>query len=354
MSKLFSPLEIKGVTLKNRIAVSPMCQYSAVDGFANDWHFVHLGSRAVGGAGLIIVEATGVSPEARISPQDLGIWKDDHIEKLAQITSFLKEHGSVPGIQLAHAGRKASTEVPWLGHAKVSIENGGWETVAPSALAYSDTYPMPSALDEDGIQKVIGDFKTATERALRAGFEVIEIHASHGYLLHQFLSPLSNRRTDKYGGSLQNRMRLLLEVIEGVKAVLPETTPLFMRIPGSDWADGGWSPEDAVELARELQKSGVDLLDVTSGGLAQQQKIAVGPAYQLPFASKIKRETGILTSTVGMITDAVQAETILVNGDADLILMAREMLRDPYFPLRAARELNADIQWPLQYERAKG
>lgn len=353
MTKLFTPLKIRDLTLKNRIAVSPMCQYSAEDGFANDWHFVHLGSRAVGGAGLIIVEATGVSPEARISPQDLGIWKDEHIEKLSDITSFMKANGAIAGIQLAHAGRKASTYAPGDGHGAVAVADGGWETVAPSAVSYSENYPTPTELDEDGIRKVIDDFRSAAERALRAGFDVIEIHASHGYLLHQFLSPLSNQRTDEYGGTLQNRMRFLLEVVESVKSVLPDSAPVFVRIPGTDWADGGWTPEDAVELARELQKSGVDLLDVTSGGLAQQQKIDIGPAYQLPFASKIKRDTGILTSTVGMITDAVQAETILVNGDADMIMMAREMLRDPYFPLRAARELGANIQWPLQYERAK-
>lgn len=353
MSKLLSPLTIKGVTLKNRIAVSPMCQYSATDGFASDWHLVHLGSRAVGGAGLIIVEATGVSPEGRISPQDLGIWKDEHIEKLSQINAFIKEQGSVPGIQLAHAGRKASTYAPWLGQGLVTIENGGWETVAPTALAYADNYPQPIELDANGIRKVIDDFVSATERAIKAGFEVIELHASHGYLLHQFLSPLSNQRTDEYGGSLQNRMRLLLDVVEAVKAAMPEDAPLFVRIPGTDWADCGWTPEDAVELAKVLKESGVDLADVTSGGLAQQQKIEVGPAYQLPFASKVKRETGILTSTVGMITNAFQAESILVNGDADLIMLAREMLRDPYFPLTAARELSETIEWPKQYERAK-
>lgn len=353
MSLLFSPLAIKGITLKNRIVVSPMCQYSSVDGFATDWHLVHLGSRAVGGASLIILEATGVSPEARISPQDLGIWKEEHVEKLKQITGFLKEQGAVAGIQLAHAGRKASTKAPWLGRDKVSPEEGGWQTVAPSAVAYSPGYPHPAELDEKGIQKVISDFASATERALRAGFEVIEIHASHGYLLHQFLSPLTNLRTDAYGGSFDNRIRLLLDVVDAVKKVLPEHLPLFVRIPGSDWADGGWSPDDAVALARVLKEKDVDVLDVTSGGLVSQQKISVGPAYQLPFASRVKKETGILTSTVGMITNAVQAESILVNGDADLVMMARELLRDPYFPLRAAHELKATIDWPKQYERAK-
>ncbi|MBL7757134.1 MAG: NADH:flavin oxidoreductase/NADH oxidase [Chitinophagaceae bacterium] len=353
MSLLFSPLTIKGITLKNRIVVSPMCQYSSVDGFATDWHLVHLGSRAVGGASLIILEATGVSPEARISPQDLGIWKEEHVEKLKQITGFLKEQGAVAGIQLAHAGRKASTKAPWLGRDKVSPEEGGWQTVAPSAVAYSPGYPHPIELDETGIRKVISDFSSAAERALRAGFEIIEIHASHGYLLHQFLSPLTNHRTDVYGGSFTNRARLLLEVVDAVKKVLPEELPLFVRIPGSDWADGGWTPDDAVALAKLLKEKAVDVLDVTSGGLVSQQKITAGPAYQLPFASRVKKETGILTSTVGMITNAVQAESILVNGDADLIMMARELLRDPYFPLKAAHELKATIAWPKQYERAK-
>jgi 2,4-dienoyl-CoA reductase-like NADH-dependent reductase (Old Yellow Enzyme family) len=353
MTKLFSPLTIKGVTLKNRIGVSPMCQYSAVDGFANDWHLVNLGSRAVGGAALLIAEATGVSPEGRISPQDLGLWKDEHIEKLKQITSFIKQQGGVAGIQLAHAGRKGSTQTPWLGRGAVEIHDGGWVPVAPSPIAFSTKYPMPVGLDEPGLRKVVADFTSATQRALQAGFEVIEIHASHGYLLHQFLSPLSNHRQDNYGGSFQNRIRLLLEVIDGVKTVLPAAVPLFVRIPGSDWAEGGWSPEDAVALAAILKDNGVDVLDVTSGGLVEHQKIVVGPAYQLPFAAKVKKETGILTATVGMITNARQAETILENGDADLILMAREFLRDPYFPLHAAQELNAEFPWPVQYERAK-
>lgn len=353
MSKLFSPIAIKGITLKNRIVVSPMCQYSSEDGFANDWHLVHLGSRAVGGASLIVFEATGVSPEARISPQDLGIWKDEHIDKLTQITAFIKAQNCVAGIQLAHAGRKASTMQPWKGRDMVREEDGGWQTVAPSPVRYADNYPLPIGLDQQGIDKVIADFRAATERAVRAGFEVIEIHASHGYLLHQFLSPLTNQRTDGYGGSFENRIRLLLEVVEAVKTVLPSHLPLFARIPGTDWAEGGWSPEDAVALAHVLKEKGVDVLDVTSGGLVQHQKIAVGPAYQLPFASKVKRETGILTSTVGLITNAYQAETILVNGDADLIMMAREFLRDPHFPLRAAHELRENIAWPVQYERAK-
>lgn len=353
MALLFTPLPIRGLTLKNRLIISPMCQYSSVDGFANDWHLVHLGSRAIGGAGLIILEATGVSPEARISPEDLGIWKDEHIEKLTQITTFLHAQGAAAGIQLAHAGRKASTMVPWKGRSRVEPEAGGWQTVAPSAIAYSEHYPQPIELDADGLQKVVTDFASAADRAMRAGFDVIEIHASHGYLLHQFLSPLTNKRTDEYGGSFENRARLLLEVIDAVKNIIPTSSPLFVRIPGSDWAEGGWTPDDAVELARLLQEKEVDVLDVTSGGLVSQQKITAGPAYQLPFATKIKRETGMMVSTVGMITQATQAESILVNGDADLIMIARESLRDPHFPLRAAHELKASIDWPVQYERGK-
>ncbi len=353
MSKLFSPLVIKSIKLKNRITVSPMCQYSSEDGFANDWHLVHLGSRAVGGAGLIISEATAVSPEGRISPQDLGIWKDEHIEKLAQITAFLSQHGTVPGIQLAHAGRKASTATPWLGRGKVNPEDGGWQTVAPSAIAFSDSYPMPVALDQAGIDKVILDFTNAAKRALDAGFKVIEIHAAHGYLIHQFLSPLSNQRTDSYGGSFENRVRILLQIIDSVKIVWPSDLPIFVRISATDWADGGWNLEESVKLALQLKERGVDLIDVSTGGLAAHQKIPVGPAYQLPFASRIKKETGILTGTVGLITNAVQSETILVNEDADMIIMAREILRNPYFPLQAAKELQEEVTWPIQYERSK-
>lgn len=353
MTKLFSPIEIKAITLKNRLIVSPMCQYSATDGFANDWHLVHLGSRAVGGASLIITEATAVSPEGRISPKDLGIWKEAHIEKLCQITSFIKAQQAVPGIQLAHAGRKASTAVPWKGRGKVAVEDGGWIPVAPSATTYAASYPTPSALDKVGIDHVISDFTLATERALRAGFELIEIHAAHGYLLHQFLSPLSNQRTDNYGGSFENRIRLLLEVVESIKTVWPDKLPLFVRLSATDWAEGGWDLEQTIQLVIILKANGIDLIDVSSGGLVDYQQIQAGPAYQLPFASKIKRETGILTATVGMITNAAQAETILINGDADMIAMARELLRNPYFPLQAAQELKDTVAWPVQYERAK-
>jgi len=312
-----------------------------------------LGSRAVGGAGLIITEATAVSPEGRISPHDLGIWKDEHLEKLQQITSFITAQGTVPGIQLAHAGRKASTNVPWEGRGKVSIKEGGWEVVAPSAIPFNDSYPMPVALNEAGIQKIISDFTAAASRALRAGFKVIEIHGAHGYLVHEFLSPLSNQRTDKYGGSFENRIRLLLEIIAGVQTVWPNDLPLLVRISASDWADGGWNLDESVQLAHILKQKGIDLIDVSSGGLAHHQQIAIGPAYQLPFASRIKKETGILTGTVGMITTAIQAETILTNGDADLIIMARELLRQPYFPLLAAHELKEKVAWPVQYERAR-
>jgi 2,4-dienoyl-CoA reductase-like NADH-dependent reductase (Old Yellow Enzyme family) len=353
MSKLFGPLKIKGITLKNRIGVSPMCQYSSHDGYANDWHFVHLASRAVGGAALIFTEAAAISPEGRISLKDLGVWKDGHIEKLTHITSFIKSQGSVPGIQLAHSGRKGSTIAPTEGYGTVNIEAGGWQPVAPSPIAYSDKYPLPIELDIEGIQKIKDDFKEAVLRALKAGFEIIEIHASHGYLLHQFLSPLANLRNDVYGGSFENRIKLLIEVVQEIKSVLPNHIPLFVRIPATDWVKGGWEPEDSIKLTSVLKNEGVDVVDVTTGGLSNEQKIPVGPGYQTPFASKIKKETGMLTATVGLITNAVQAEYILVNEDADIILLAREFLRDPYFPLTAASELREDIVWPVQYERAK-
>lgn len=353
MSKLFSPVTIKNIRFKNRIIVSPMCQYSSVDGFATDWHLVHLGSRAVGGAGLIITEATAVSPEGRISPDDLGIWKDEHLEKLRQITSFISAQGCVPGIQLAHAGRKASTNAPWKGRGEIPRSEGGWETVAPSAIPFSETYPKPIALDDTGIEKIVSDFAAAAKRALQAGFNVIEIHAAHGYLVHQFLSPLSNTRTDEYGGTFENRIRLLLRIIDGIQTVWPKDLPLFTRISATDWAEDGWNPDESVQLVHILKDRGVDLIDVSTGGVASHQQIPVGPAYQLPFASRIKRETGILTGTVGMITSATQAETILVNGDADMIIMARELLRNPYFPLQAGKELKGDVAWPVQYERAK-
>jgi 2,4-dienoyl-CoA reductase-like NADH-dependent reductase (Old Yellow Enzyme family) len=351
MPSLFEPFTLRGLTLKNRIVVSPMCQYSAVDGFANDWHLVHLGSRAVGGASLLIQEATAVSPEGRITPDDLGIWKDEHVEFLQRINQFIEAQGSVPGIQLAHAGRKASTYAPWKGSGAVA--DGGWEVVAPSALKFADDYPQPVALDAPGIKKVIADFRSATERALAAGFRVIEIHAAHGYLLHEFLSPLSNQRTDTYGGSFENRIRLLLEVVVNVREILPDDFPLFVRISATDWTEGGWTADDSVQLASQLKTSGVDLIDASTGGNVPAAKIPVGPGYQVEFAERIKRETGLATGAVGLITTPTGAEQVVAAGQADLVLLAREELRDAYFPLHAAHELGAEVAWPPQYERAK-
>jgi 2,4-dienoyl-CoA reductase-like NADH-dependent reductase (Old Yellow Enzyme family) len=352
-SQLFSPLTIKSIILKNRIAISPMCQYSATDGFANDWHLVHLGSRASGGAGLIIQEATAVSPEARISPQDLGLWKDEQIEKMQQINRFIVSQNAVPGIQLAHAGRKASVSAPWNGNKKLDESQGGWETVAPSAIGYHSNEKAPIALDKIGIQKIISDFKSATKRVVQAGYQVLEIHGAHGYLLHQFLSPLSNFRTDEYGGSFENRIRLTLEVVDAVQSEWPKDLPLFVRISATDWADGGWNVEESVALTKILKQKGVDLIDASSGGLVSHQKIPLGPNYQVPFAEKIKKETGILTGAVGLITQAIQAEEIIADGKADLVLFARESLRNPNLGLTFAHELQATIQWPKQYERAK-
>lgn len=352
-SQLFSPLTIKKIVLKNRIAISPMCQYSATDGFANDWHLVHLGSRASGGAGLIIQEATAVSPEGRISPQDLGLWKDEQMEKLQTITRFILSQNSVPGIQLAHAGRKASVSSPWNGNKKLDESQGGWNTVAPSTVGYHSNEEAPIALDQTGIQKVISDFKTATKRAVQAGYQVLEIHAAHGYLLHQFLSPLSNFRTDEYGGSFENRIRLVLEVLEAVQSEWPKDLPLLVRISASDWADGGWNIEESVKLSRILKEKGVDLIDTSSGGLVSHQQIPLGPNYQVPFAEQIKKETGIMTGAVGLITEAHQAEEIVASGKADLVLFARESLRNPNLGLTFAHELQVDIDWPKQYDRAK-
>lgn len=353
MSKLLSPIHIKTVSLRNRIVVSPMCQYSAVDGFANDWHLVHLGSRAVGGAGLIIQEATAVSPEGRITPGDLGIWNDKQVEKLQQITSFIHQHGAVAGIQLAHAGRKASCAAPWEGGKQLKQPEGGWQTVAPSAIPFHPDDITPNGLDAEGIQKVIADFRAAAQRALQAGYKLIEIHAAHGYLIHQFFSPLSNNRTDKYGGSFGNRIRLLLEIIQSVKTVWPENLPLFVRISATDWAEGGWDIEQSVALSAILKDLNVDLIDCSSGGLASYAKVPFGPGYQVPFAERIKQETGILTGAVGLITEVNQAEQILENDQADLILIARASLRDPYFALHAVKTFEEDISWPIQYHRAK-
>jgi 2,4-dienoyl-CoA reductase-like NADH-dependent reductase (Old Yellow Enzyme family) len=352
-SQLFSPLQIKSITLKNRIAISPMCQYSAEDGFANDWHLVHLGSRATGGSGLIIQEATAVSPEGRISPSDLGLWSDDHIEKLQSITKFIISQDSVPGIQLAHAGRKASVSSPWYGNKKLAQNQGGWETVAPSAIAFHDYEHVPTRLDFVGIQKVISDFKLAARRSVQAGYQVLEIHAAHGYLLHQFLSPLSNLRTDEYGGSFENRIRLLLEVVQAVQSEWSKEFPLLVRISATDWADGGWNSQESLRLSKILKENGVDLIDVSSGGLVSHQQIPLGPNYQVPFAEQIKKETGIFTGAVGLITTSQQAEDVIANGKADLVLFARESLRNPNLGLDFAQELGVDVQWPKQYDRAK-
>ena len=353
MTHLFDPLTIQDITFANRVFVSPMCQYSSVDGYANDWHFVHLGSRAVGGAGLVLTEATGVVPEGRISPQDLGIWMDDHIEPLARIVRFIHEQGSVAGMQLAHAGRKASTYRPWEGNGTVPESCGGWKNVvAPSALAFADHYPMPQALSLDGIQNVVSAFAAAARRACQAGFDVVEIHAAHGYLIHEFLSPYSNRRTDAYGGSFENRTRILREIVAAVRGSWPDGAPLFVRISATDWIDGGWDIQQSIELARQLKELGANLIDCSSGGNVPHAKTPVGAGYQTPFAEQIRREANILTGTVGMITSPVQAEHILVTGQADAVILARELLRDPYWPLRAARDLAQSISWPVQYLRA--
>jgi len=353
MSKLLTPLTIKDITLKNRITISPMCQYSAIDGFANDWHLVHLGSRAVGGASLIIQEATAVSPEGRITPADLGLYQDEHIEKLRQITSFICQQGAVAAIQLAHAGRKAGCAIPSKGGKQLHENEGGWSTVSASDIAFNPEDQKPKALNEDGIKKVIFDFRNAAVRAFNAGYQVIEIHAAHGYLIHQFLSPLSNHRTDNYGGSFENRIRLLLEIVKEVQTVWPQNFPLFVRISATDWAEGGWNINEAVQLSSILKKTGIDLIDCSSGGLVPYAKIPFSPGYQVNFARQIKNEAGILTGAVGLITEAQQAENILENNQADLIFIARQSLRDPYFALNAALTLGDDIVWPLQYQRAK-
>jgi 2,4-dienoyl-CoA reductase-like NADH-dependent reductase (Old Yellow Enzyme family) len=350
---LFDPLSIRDLTLANRVVVSPMCEYSSTDGCANDWHLVHLGSRAVGGAGLVLTEATAVLPEGRISPQDLGIWSDRHIEPLARIVRFIHEQGSVAGMQLAHAGRKASTHRPWEGSGVISESEGGWKKViAPSALPFADNYPMPQALTHDGIQEIISAFAKAASRACEAGFRVIEIHAAHGYLIHEFLSPLSNQRDDAYGGSFENRTRLIREIVAAVRSSWPAGAPLFVRISATDWVEGGWDVQESIELARRLKEIGVDLIDCSSGGTVSHAQIPVGPGYQTPFAQQIRWETGIMTGAVGMITSSIQAEQIIGTGHADVIIIARELLRDPYWPLRAARELSQSISWPVQYLRA--
>jgi 2,4-dienoyl-CoA reductase-like NADH-dependent reductase (Old Yellow Enzyme family) len=353
MPHLLDPLTIRTITFPNRIFVSPMCEYSSDDGFANDWHFVHLGSRAVGGAGLVFTEATAVTPEGRISPQDLGIWKDEHVDMLARIVRFVKGQGSVPGMQLAHAGRKASTYRPWSGTGRINDVDGGWRNVlAPSAIKFADNYPMPIEMTPRMLEAAIAAFAAATRRALKAGFRVLEIHAAHGYLLHEFLSPLSNHRTDKYGGSFENRIRFVKEVTTAVRAAWPPELPLFMRISATDWVEGGWDIDQSVTLAKELEPLGVDLIDCSSGGNVSNATIAIAPGYQVPFAERIRREARVRTGAVGLITSPQQAEEIVSAGQADAVVIARELLRDPYFPLRAGRELGQEIAWPAQYLRA--
>ena len=352
MAHLFDPLPIRGITLPNRIGVSPMCQYSSDDGFAHDWHLVHLGSRAQGGAGLVFCEATAVTAEGRITAEDLGIWKDAHIEFLARIVRFLKSQGTVPGMQIAHAGRKGSTQRPWVGNNKVDLADGGWVPVAPSAVSFSETYPMPRALLTGEIRAIVEAFAQAARRALDAGFQVLEIHAAHGYLAHEFFSPLSNFRTDEYGGSFENRTRIGREIVSAIRKVWPENLPLFIRISATDWKEGGWDLDQAVELAKQLKPLGVDLVDCSSAGLVVDQKIIAGPGFQVPFAERIRRDANIPTATVGLIETKEQVADILAKDQADLVLMAREFLRDPYWPLRAARELEQPMSWPAQYLRA--
>ena len=349
---LFSPFQLRSVTFPNRIGVSPMCQYSSQDGFATDWHLVHLGARAQGGAGLVVVEASAVLPEGRISSGDLGIWKDDHIPALARIASFVKSQGARAGIQLAHAGRKGSMTPPFTGERLLTQEEGAWTPVAPSPIAFSEKYAVPLALDQAGIDTVIAAFAAATRRAIAAGFDVVEIHAAHGYLLHEFLSPLANQRTDSYGGSFENRTRLLLQVVDVVRGEWPAQLPLSVRISASDWAEGGWSIDDSVQLACSLREHGVDLVDVSSGGMVPHAHIPVAPGYQVPFAARIRAEAGIPTAAVGMISEPTQANGIIERGEADLVLLAREMLRDPYWPLHAAAALSELTSWPEQYLRA--
>jgi 2,4-dienoyl-CoA reductase-like NADH-dependent reductase (Old Yellow Enzyme family) len=352
---LFQPLTIKSVTLRNRIGVSPMCQYSSADGVATDWHLVHLGSRAVGGAGLIIAEATAVSPEGRITPGDAGIWADQHVEPIARINRFVKAQGAVPGVQIAHAGRKASAARPWEGGAHLADDRGGWQILAPSPLPFGDDLnKVPRAMTGADIIRVQNEFAAAAKRALAAGCEWLELHSAHGYLSHEFLSPLSNQRTDQYGGSFENRIRFLLETTRAVRAVWPDKLPLAVRISCTDWVEGGWDIGQSIELARRLKAEGVDLIDCSSGGTVPHAKIPVGPGYQVPFAERIRREANIATAAVGQITEPAHADEIIRNGRADLVLLAREFLREPYWPLKAARVLaqKEALTIPVQYGRA--
>lgn len=351
---LFDSLKIRDVVLRNRIVVSPMCQYSAEDGFANDWHLVHLGSRAVGGAGLVFTEATAVEPRGRISPYDLGLWKDEHIGVFERIVKFIHAQGAVAGVQLAHSGRKGSTARPWEGHAPVDESKGGWPVVAPSAIAFDRGYPIPHELTVKEIKEIVDSFSRAAQRARQVGFKIAEVHCAHGYLLHEFLSPVSNKRSDEYGGSFENRIQMLLEVVRAVRHVWPEDLPVFVRISATDWLEkDGWNLDESVALARILKKEGVSVMDCSSGGLVPYARMPAEPGFQVPFAERIRKETGMLTGAVGLITEPRQAEKILAGGQADLIFMARQFLRNPYWPLHAQAELNVNVSWPPQYERAR-
>jgi 2,4-dienoyl-CoA reductase-like NADH-dependent reductase (Old Yellow Enzyme family) len=352
-ASLHEPFTLRGVTMRNRIGVSPMCEYSSVDGFANDWHVVHLGSRAVGGAGLVLTEAAAVTADGRISPHDLGIYRDEHVETLTRIAHFVSSQGAVPGMQLSHAGRKASTDVPWKGGKPLAPSGDGWNPIwAPSEIPFGDRSQTPRALDRDGIRAVVNAFRDAALRAKEAGMQVVELHGAHGYLLHEFLSPLANRRTDKYGGSFENRVRLFIEVTEAVRSVWPESLPLMARLSGTDWVDGGWDLEQSVELARLLAPLGVDLIDCSSGGIRPAIAIPVGPGYQVKIAERIRRDARIATAAVGLITDPTQADAIVRSGQADMVFLARQLLRDPYWPLHSAKALGARVSWPVQYQRA--
>jgi 2,4-dienoyl-CoA reductase-like NADH-dependent reductase (Old Yellow Enzyme family) len=353
MSKLFSPFELRSITFRNRIFVSPMCQYSSHDGLANSWHLVHLGSRAVGGAGLVMVEATAVSPEGRITPYDCGIWSESHVDAFIPIARFLTEQGAVPGIQLAHAGRKGSCAVPWQGGAPLDVTSGGWQPLAPSAIPFDTGHPLPHAVTLEEMDLVEGQFRAGARRSLAAGFKVVEVHMAHGYLLHEFLSPLVNQRSDNYGGSLENRLRFPLRVVEAVREEWPEELPLFVRISATDWISGGWDIDQSITLARLLKERGVDLIDCSSGFAVPNEKVPFGPGFQVPFAAKVRTEAGIASGAVGFIIEPAQAEQIVANGQADAVFLARQMLRDPYWPLHAAKALHVEVSWPNQYLRAK-
>lgn len=352
-SNLFEHITLRELRFRNRIFVSPMCQYSSDEGLPTDWHLVHLGSRAVGGAGMVMVEASGVSPEGRISPWDSGIWSSEHSNAFTRIARFIADQGAVPGIQLAHAGRKASTNRPWKGGGAIDAAHGGWQPIAPSAIPFDQKHPVPIAMSAAQIDQVVRQFADAARWSLEAGFQVVEIHAAHGYLLHEFLSPLCNQRTDEYGGSLENRMRLPLRVVEAVREIWPAKWPVFVRISATDWAPGGWDLPQSIEFSRRLKERGIDLIDCSSGGAVPGVKIPVAPGYQVPFSKAIRKEAGIATGAVGLITEPAQAQEIIASGQADIVLLARELLRDPYWPLHAAAALGIDVSWPVQYERAK-